>query len=219
MERSLRGRTPVALTALAAVVLLALPSIASAHEEERIGRIALEVGWAQEPAFAGLPNAVDVSVQMGEEPVEDAALTAVVVFGDPDSTTRTDPLPLDPAPDAPGEYHAFVIPTRPGTYTFEITGKVGGKQIDESFTSGEKTFDEVINPGEAQFPEQDPSQGELAERLERIDARIADLRAEVVALGEEGDGSAPMLLGIAGVLLGAIALGFAVSSRRQRRAG
>jgi hypothetical protein len=218
MARSLRGATRVALAALSTVTLLSLASVASAHEEEHIGKVVLEIGWAQEPAFAGLPNAVQLSVGVGDEPVEDAALTAVVVFGDSDSTTRTDPLPLDPVADAPGEYRAFVIPTRPGTYTFEITGKVAGKQIDETFTSGEQTFDEVLNPGEAQFPEQDPTQGELAERLERIDARIGDLRTEVAALGEEDEGSAPLLLGIAGILLGALALAFAVAGRRQRRA-
>jgi hypothetical protein len=206
----------VALTALAAVALLSLSSVASAHEEEQVGKLTLEVGWAQEPAFAGLPNAVQVSIQMGDEPVEDAALTATVVFGDPDSTTRTDALPLDPVAGTPGEYRAFVIPTRPGTYTFEITGKVGRKNIDETFTSGERSFDEVLNPGEAQFPEQDPTQGELAERLERIDSRIADLRTQIAAQDDEGGSSAPMLLGLAGIILGGIALGVAVSGRQRR---
>jgi hypothetical protein len=218
MARSLRGATRLALTALAAVTLLSLSSVASAHKEKQVGKVTLEIGWAQEPAFAGLPNAVQLYLRMGDAPVEDASLTAVVVFGDPDATTRTDPLPLDPVAGAPGEYRAFVIPTRPGTYTFEITGKVEGKNIDETFTSGEQTFDEVLNPGQAQFPEQDPTQGELAERLERIDARIADLRTEVASLGEEDGGSAPMLLGLAAILLGAVALAFAVAGRRQRRA-
>jgi hypothetical protein len=218
MARGLRGPTRAALAALIAATALSFPGLASAHEEKRVGKVSLEIGWAQEPAFAGLPNAVQLSIRRGGAPVEDAVLTAVVVFGDPDSATRTDQLPLDPVADAPGEYRAFVIPTRPGTYTFEITGKVGGKNIDETFTSGEQTFDEVLNPGEAQFPEQDPTQGELAERLERIDARIADLRTEVASLGEEDGGSAPMLLGLAGILLGALALAVAVAGRRQRRA-
>jgi hypothetical protein len=206
-----------ALAALIGAAALSFPGLASAHEEKQVGKVTLEIGWAQEPAFAGLPNAVQLSLRMGEEPVEKAALTAVVVFGEPDATTRTDPLPLDPVAGAPGEYRAFVIPTRPGTYTFEITGKVGGKNIDETFTSGKQTFDEVLNPGEAQFPEQDPTQGELAERLERIDARIADLRTQIAAQGDEDGTSAPMLLGLAGIILGGIALGVAVSGRRQRR--
>jgi hypothetical protein len=207
----------VTMAALAAATLASFPSTALAHEEVKVGKVALEVGWVQEPAFAGLPNAVEVSVRRGAASVRNAALTAVVVFGDPDSTTRTDALPLDPVADAPGEYRAFVIPTRPGTYTFEITGKVGGKRIDETFTSGEKSFDEVLNPGEAQFPEQDPTQGEIAERLERIDARIADLRTEIAAQGEDDGGAVPMGLGVAGILLGGVALGVAVSGRRQRR--
>lgn len=199
-------------------MLLAVPGFATAHEERRVGKISVEVGWLQEPAYAGLPNAVEVSVREGAEPSEDAVLTAVVFFGDPNSATRTDALPLNPAAEAPGEYHAFVIPTRPGTYSFEIAGKVGGKKIDESFTSGEQSFEDVVSPGEAQFPEQDPTQGELAERLERIDARIADLRTQVVALGEDDGITIPMLLGVAGVLLGVIALAIAISSRRKRRA-
>jgi hypothetical protein len=206
----------VALAALAAATLVSVPGHAAAHEEVKVGKVALEVGWVQEPAFAGLPNAVEVSVRRGAASVRNAALTAVVVFGEPDSTTRTDALPLDPVGDAPGEYRAFVIPTRPGTYTFVISGRAGGKRIDETLTSGE-SFDEVLNPGEAQFPEQDPTQGEIAERLERIDARIADLRTEIAAQGEENGASAPMLLGLAAILLGALALAFAVSGRRQRR--
>jgi hypothetical protein len=208
----------VILTAAVVAALLSVPCFATAHEKTQVGKIILGVGWIQEPAYAGLPNAVDVSVRVGGEPVEDAVLTAVVVFGDPNSTSRTEELPLDPVPAAPGDYHAFVIPTRPGTYTFEISGKVGAKRIDESFTSGEQSFEDVVSPAEAQFPEQDPTQGELAGRLERIDARIADLRARVVALGEEDGSSVPMLLGIAGVLLGGIALAIAISGRRHRRA-
>jgi hypothetical protein len=29
-------------------------------EEEHIGKVTLEVGWAQEPAFAGLPRDFDI---------------------------------------------------------------------------------------------------------------------------------------------------------------
>lgn len=210
------SRSWVPVTVLVVIALMTVPGTAFAHKQKRVGKVSLEIGWVEEPAFAGLPNAVEVSVRRGGEPVEDASLAVVVVFGDPNSTTRTEEMPLDPIADAPGDYHAFVIPTRPGTYTFEITGKVGGKEIDETVTSGEQTFEDVVSPSEAQFPEQDPTQGELAERLERIDARIADLRAQVVALGEDDGTSIPILLGIAGVLLGGVALATAMGRRRPR---
>jgi hypothetical protein len=113
-----------------------------------------------------------MSVEKGEEPVTDGDLEAEVVFGDPDSDTRSAQIVLDPSDEAPGQYFGGIIPTRPGTYSFHITGTAGGQTIDEMFISGEQTFDDVINPAEAEFPEQDPTNGELSEAIDRLSARI-----------------------------------------------
>jgi hypothetical protein len=39
-----------------------------------------------------------------------------------------------------------------GAYTFKVTGTLGGKQVDESYTSGKDGFDEVTDPSEVQYP-------------------------------------------------------------------
>jgi hypothetical protein len=202
----------VALTT--ALGLLASPS--AAHEEKHVGKLVLTVGWDQEPAYVGLPNGVEVTAMQGPAPAKKVDLEAVVLFGDRNASLRTDPIPLDPVSGEPGEYRAFLIPTRPGTYTFEITGTVGRSRIDETITSGERTFDEVVSPADAQFPERDPTQGEIAERLERIDARIADLQTAVESEGgSEGPGTllSWMALGVA-----VLALAVALFRRRERHA-
>jgi hypothetical protein len=172
----MRAVAIVAITAAAAI----LPATgAEAHEVREVGGLTFVVGWSSEPAYAGFGNEVQVIVTRGDRPVEGGTLEAEVIFGEPDAETRTDPIPLEPAFDTPNEYLGYLIPTRPGTYSFHVTGSVAGQQIDESFTSGEDTFDEVRNPTDAEFPVQDPTRGEISEKLDRITARLDALRSEV----------------------------------------
>jgi hypothetical protein len=149
---------------------------AGAHEARRVGPFDLVVGWANEPAYAGFGNEVFLSIEERGRPEEDADLDVVVAFGGRAAQARSEPMPMDPAFDRPGEYLAYVIPTRPGRYSFHITGTIEGLSIDETFTSGDDTFDDVSNPADIEFPAQDPTRGEIAERLDRLDARIESLR-------------------------------------------
>jgi hypothetical protein len=175
-SRSLLRMGALAMTVALATVLMATG--AAAHEVREVGDLTLVVGWSSEPAFAGFGNEVQVIVTQGDRPVKGGDLEAEVIFGGPDGQTRTD-VSLEPAFDTPNEYLGYIIPTRPGTYTFHVTGSVGGQQIDESFTSGEDTFDDVNNPTDAEFPAQDPTRGELSEKLDRISARLDEVRSEV----------------------------------------
>jgi hypothetical protein len=121
---------------------------------------------------------------------------------------------MEPVFGAPGQYRATLIPTRPGTYTFEFTGTLGRRRFSESFTSGEDTFDDVRNPSEVEFPAQDPTRGELAERLDRLTQRV-----ETVLGTEPADpGGDPLALGlgIAGLAVGLLALGISLSRGRPR---
>ena len=197
-----RRRTWKTLILTSALVLGASPALA--HEHRRIGDIEVVVGWADEPALAGYTNAVQFIV---EGPgAEEGDLEVTVAFGE---GVRGQPVPLEPAFDNPSEYLAPIIPTRPGTYTFEISGTVGSQAIDETFTSSENTFDNVRNPAELEFPEQDPTRGELAERLERLSQRETT--------GGEGssDGLARLLAGAA-LILALVAV--ALAARRRTSA-
>jgi hypothetical protein len=208
MKRRNRGaRSRLAVLGFTVGALLLPSTRAVAHEVREVGDLTLVVGWASEPAFGGFGNEVQVIVTRGEEPVEGGELEAEVVFGDPDGATRTDPIRLAPAFDTPNEYLGYIIPTRPGTYTFHVTGSIGGERIDETFTSGEDTFDDVNNPTEAEFPVQDPTRGELSEKLDRVASRVD-------AIGDAG-GSDPMALWVA-IGAGVLALIALVVEARRR---
>jgi hypothetical protein len=186
---------------LLGLIIVALASSASqAHEHRKVGPYEFVVGWADEPAFVGFKNAVQVILSGSDsKPLTDLGdgLKVKVIFGD----QQSDLLPLEPAFGSswgePGDYRASVIPTRPGTYTFQVVGAIKGTQVDERFTSSEKTFDSPREPSQVEFPVKDPSRAELAARAERLDARLA--------VATRGAASA-RTYGIIGIVLGAVAV-------------
>ncbi|MDQ4143251.1 MAG: hypothetical protein M3198_05790 [Actinomycetota bacterium] len=198
-----------------------LPSTpAAAHEQRSVDGQSVVVGWEVEPAFTGVANAVGVMVTSGGRPVEGLELKAEVIFGTQDSSRRTAPLDLEPAFGQPGKYTAPILPSRPGTYTFHITGELGGRPFDQSFTSGEGTFDSVTDPEE--FPVKDPTRAELAERTERLLSRIDPARDRPSG-SVRGLAIAGIVVGLAGLLVGLVALVLArragASASTERRRG
>jgi hypothetical protein len=191
----------VALAAAAAIALALLAAPAAAHEQRHVNGNDVVVGWLEEPAFAGFLNAVQFIATRGGQPVEDARLEVEVVFGDPAGEERTDPMPLEPAFGAPGEYHATLIPTRPGRYTFHVTGTMDGP-VDELFTSGPQTFDDIEEVSGVQFPAQDPSAGELGEAVTQLQEQLDEARAAEteLAAAREDAASAENAAGLARIL-------------------
>lgn len=157
-------------------VLLFLPATsASAHETREVGDVVMAVGWGNEPTYAGYQHPVEVFVSepapKGEEegkPISDADIQVEVFFGAEASGTTSGPVPMEEAFGEPGHFEADMIPTRPGTYTFRFTGTIAGQDIDEVFTSGPDTFSDANLAASIQFPEQDPSAGELAQSIEEL---------------------------------------------------
>jgi hypothetical protein len=139
---------------LAAIMLLLMSGIASAHEHRTVGDYELTVGFSGEPALVDEPNGLDLRVQKGEgdngTPVEglDATLKAEIIYGD-----QSKPLEIRAKFGQPGAYTADLIPTKTGAYTFHITGTIEGTPVDESFTSGPDTFSEVAGKDSISFPE------------------------------------------------------------------
>ena len=205
----LSGALSAAFVVAAAAGLLLLPiGSASAHEHRVVGNVAMVVGWGNEPTYAGYLNAAEISLSEpgpSEEeegpPISDAELQVDVIFGDETSTTSTGPLPMEEAFSEPGVFEADLIPTRPGTYTFHFTGTVAGQEVDEFFTSGEDTFSEVNVPADIQFPEKDPTVGELADAIQGQDS------------GSQTDSGAALWIAIASGVIALIALGLAVRKR------
>ncbi len=171
------------------VLLLALPPAAPAHETHSVKDYRLTIGWGEEPAYSGYRNSIEVDVADGAgQPVVDlggGSLSVEVSFGD-ERMVR----PLLPSGQKAGRFRAGIVPTRPGTYTFHVTGTIKGQTIEARSTCSERTFDCVIDASELQFPARDPSVGELAESVRRaiprtdraLDAATSAQRGAMVAI-------------------------------------
>lgn len=197
-----------ALAAAAAVLVFLTPGAALAHEQRKVGALQFTVGWQHEPAYAGAQNAIQLFLKDAKgQPIDD--------LGDPPSlqvqavtgNQTSDPLTLEPSFDEDtglgthGEFDAPIIPTRPGDYTFHFTGTVEGQKVDEKFTSSDTTFDAVQEPTAAEFPAKDPSAGDLATNLDRLNPRVDNA---VKAAGAAADKASR------GQTLGAVAIVLAV---------
>jgi hypothetical protein len=192
------------LTGLA--LLLAPP--ASAHVETVSGPVRVGMGWGNEPALSGSENFVDVELAGADgRPVRvpAGALTVEVAFG---TSVRT--LPLVPG-EVPGAYRAPIVPTRPGTYAFHLTGTVRGRPVDVRATCSERTFDCVEDAAALQFPTREPSAGELAERADR---EIARAKRDAQDTADDARAFALVALVVALLALGA-AVVVVVRSRRR----
>ncbi len=108
---------------------------------------------------ASVGDTVDHSMshQVASDVPKSVALQAEVAYV---ATGSTKVLQLEPTATQ-GEYLAEFIPTAPGTYSFRIFGSVDGTQVDETFTGGSGTFDDVISQKDIQFPVQLASQREI----------------------------------------------------------
>ncbi len=194
----------LAFIALFGAAFLAAAPTARAHEHRPVaGKYEFTVGWGDEPAYAGFKNSVSVAI-------EDASHKAVVDGVDLKVELATGnskvTLPIEPefrvgTFGTPGAYGTPVVPTRPGTYTFKLTGTIKGDTIDETFTSSDKTFDDIKSPDAVQFPAKDPTTGALAERLDRETTRLV-AQAETA----KDDASSARTIGVIGIVAGVLGL-------------
>jgi hypothetical protein len=217
----MRRRIPVGAAAVAGLLVLALAGPASAHGEHKIANYTLEVGFGTEPGYAGQTNSVQVMISNNGKPVTDAkGLKVAVTTGDAEPKQMAlEPYFGDDWGEK-GDYRAFFIPTAPGAYTFKLTGSLGGKKIDKSYTSGKDGFDEITDPSEVQYPVPEPTGSQLTTRLDRETDRInAALAAEREAADDEvasARRTATIGLVVGGLgLLAAIAVGVLALRRRS----
>ncbi len=212
MTRRIRGMLIVG----AAVAVLAVPAVtARAHEEHQAGHLDMVVGFGSEPAYVGQVNSVQVLLSHEGEPVTrlDEPFHVEVSFGD------AEPLELELEPyfqlgswGTPGDYRAWFVPTRPGRYTFHVHGTYEGEDVEATITSGPKTFSDVLPLADLQYPVQDPTAGELAERIDRLEPRLTeaveDVRAEVLdrARSAQAEARDARTIALLAVVVGAIGL-------------
>jgi hypothetical protein len=208
---------PLVATTLTGLLPVLLAPVALAHEPRTQGDLEMVVGFGTEPAYAGQPNSVQLMLVHDGRPVVNLGntLDVEVSFGD-----ETMPLEIEPFFAVGefgelGDYRAWFIPTRPGQYEFHFSGTIHGEEVDQTFTSGPKTFGDVENPADIQFPVQDPTNGELAERIDREVPRLAsaieDAGVEAVAQANlASDVSSARMFGVIGLVVGGIGLIVAV---------
>jgi hypothetical protein len=207
---------------LALALTAASASTALAHEGRPggDGDLFMVVGFGTEPAYAGQPNSVQLILEHDGEPVVDLGGTVdvEVSFGDETMTMEMEPNFAVGVFGEPGDYRAWFIPTRAGEYTFHFTGTIEGEEIDETFISGPDTFGPMEDPAEIQFPVQDPSNGELAERVEQESQRTADAQSsadQALAAADQAsadveqaadDASGAQTMAVVGLVVGALGL-------------
>ncbi len=207
----MRGRIGIAIIGAAAATLATLPLAppATAHEGRGVGDLEMVVGFGTEPAYAGYPNSVQLILGHHDGgPVTDLRsgdLGVEVKFGDATKEMELEPFFEVGEFGEPGDYRAWFVPTRPGAYTFTFSGKVDGQRVDESFTSAPDTFSEVASPAAVEFPVQDPSNGELAERIDR---EVPRLTGEIAAARQavEDDVGTATTVAVVGIVVGGIGL-------------
>ena len=205
-------RTAIVVAAMVLLPAWLLAAPASAHEEHKVDKYTVEVGFGTEPAYAGVINSVQLISSDNGTPVTDAkGLKVAVTTGDAEPRQ----LALEPyfgdGFGTPGDYRAFFIPTTPGAYTFKVTGTLGGKKVDQSYTSGKDGFDEVTDPAEAQYPVQQPNGSQLTTRLDRETTRLTAARAAARAAADDQVAGARRLATI-GLVVGALGLLAAVGA-------
>jgi hypothetical protein len=218
-------RRSVGIAAATLAGILALPAPAAhAHEGRSQGDLEMEVGFGTEPAYAGQPNSVQLILVHDGEPVVDLGdtLDVEISFGDQTQQFTLEPNFAVGEFGDPGDYRAWFIPTRAGRYTFHFTGAIQGEEVEQTFTSGPRTFGDVDDPKQIEFPVQDPTNGELAERIDqevpRLTAATEEVRTVAGAAADDaqaaGDDASSartfailaLAVGVLGVLLAAGAL-------------
>jgi hypothetical protein len=121
------------------------PKSASAHISKVFGNYTVEVGWENEPAFAGQMNNIQVIVKKGNVDNGTAVVDALasmqisVKYG-----TVLKQLDFVPS-GVPGLYSSPLIPTRVGSYNVALKGTVEGQNIDTEYALDDVGSSDTIN--------------------------------------------------------------------------
>jgi hypothetical protein len=210
--------------ALMAIGLASVTTPVAAHIVKQVGPYTVAIGWVREPTYVGQLSAVQVVIKDATgNPVGDLSADDLKVVVST-AGQQSDPMSLTPTFDEdtglgiPGDYEAPMIPTAPGDYTFHVTGTIHSTKIDETATSSDTTFDTVVDPSAVQFPNKLPAVGDLATRVERVDARVQSQisAADDAKSSAQGALVVGLAVGGAGVLIGLVALALGIMARRPR---
>jgi hypothetical protein len=196
-----RALSVAAAALVVAASLMAFTNSAAAHETRNVGPYVFVVGWLNEPAFQGQPNAATVRITdpraTPAKPVLEVNKTLTIkVFSGGLTVPYTGTVRT--VFGQPGLYALDMIPTVSGGYKFQMTGKVEALDVNETFESGPGRFNDVEAASALQFPEKVPSGADLAGKLNELQSTADQTR----------------LLAIVAVVVGLAALGLTLMRRR-----
>jgi hypothetical protein len=227
MRRSPRTLWFACVGMVAALTLL--PTTAAwAHGHASQDGIDMEIGFGTEPVYTGQPNSAQLILSRNGQPVTDLKpgdVTVEVTFGGETS----DPIDMEPNfafEDGTldfgeaGDYRGWFTPSQPGTYTFHFTGTVDGVELDQTMSSGPKTFEEAQDLASSEFPAVNaPSNEDLATRIEQESKRAshAVAAAQVAATSASDAASTARTIAIIGLVLGAIGTIAGIGALARRR--
>jgi hypothetical protein len=134
----------------------------------------------------------------------------------PTNTTKS--MALREAFGQPGHYVSNFIPTAPGAYRFHFTGEIHGMKLDETFTSGRDTFNDVEAAREVQFPLQLGSSREIESAVRGVQDSANSAQESIGEVQSTADSA--RTLAITGLVIGAAglvsgALGLTMALRRK----
>ena len=150
MRGILSSAALLALVLGLACLLVIVPAV-KAHTSSTVAGVDLNIGFLNEPAYAGQSNGVELTVtaaEGGAEPVasEIDLMVEVTYLATEEQVT----LVLDHT-ESDGEhehggllYTAPFTPSTPGDYRFHVMGTIAGEAADASFDSGPDTFSPVL---------------------------------------------------------------------------
>lgn len=197
-----------ALVLALALVLVAVPQSASAHERRDLvgGKYQAVVGFLTEPAYAGQLNGLDLTIRdMTKKDAQgvgapvtglEKTLKAEVLAGG-----KTLPLTVESRFGMDGKYAAYFQPTVAGQYRFHVSGEINGEKIDETFESGPGRFSDIAAIAPLQFPN-------------AVAAAPTDLQAQLDAA--KSAASTAQLTAIVGIVIGILGLAVGVAAFLRR---
>jgi hypothetical protein len=223
MRRTAARAGAALVAACLLTIVAALPAFA--HEQRQVGAYQFTVGWQHEPTYVGQLNAVQLFLHDAKgNPIDDLGNPPTLQVTVSTGGQTSSPLALQSSfdPDTMlgthGEFDAAIIPTSPGTFRFHFTGTINGQPVDQTFTSSDSTFNNVVEPTSVQFPARQPSAADLSTSINRLGPRIDAAKSAASSAHDKASTAATLsiIALVVAVVLGGTSLAVAFTARRRR---
>lgn len=188
-------------------------STAFAHTTVEVGPYSIEVGWGIEPPVFGIRN--DFVFEISESPSEGVKAGVKNAFKNLEATVKfggvTKKLDINSDPKA-GHYHSPVIPTKTGSMSMLVQGKINDVDVDVEIPIEDVESTAVLDFPPTTGSSSDQDVASLKNAMSALQKDISNLKSgegiDVVATGGQAYDFAifGLSLGAAGVILAIIAM-------------